>query len=48
VLHSFGYFTLTDGTDPAAGVVLDGAGNLYGTNMGSGRYSAGTVYEITP
>ena len=38
-----------DGIFPAAGVVLDGAGNLYGTtSLGGSRGGAGTVYELAP
>jgi uncharacterized repeat protein (TIGR03803 family) len=41
----------SDGEAPAAGVVFDDAGNLYGTtgNGGTGcRFSCGTVYELSP
>jgi uncharacterized repeat protein (TIGR03803 family) len=40
-----------DGFQPAAGLVLDGAGNLYGTTEwggGLGSCSCGTVFELTP
>ncbi len=44
-----------DGTEPAAGVILDSAGNLYGTtkfgggnNVGKGHAGAGIVYELEP
>lgn len=36
------------GASPNAGVVLDSAGNLYGTAEAGGRYNAGTVYKLTP
>jgi uncharacterized repeat protein (TIGR03803 family) len=36
------------GFDPAHGVALDSAGNLYGTTVGGGDFAFGTVYEITP
>jgi uncharacterized repeat protein (TIGR03803 family) len=41
----------SDGGDPLAGVILDHAGNLYGTTLfgGSGcSYGCGVVYELTP
>jgi uncharacterized repeat protein (TIGR03803 family) len=31
-----------------AGVVQDSVGHLYGTTWGGGKYSSGTVYEVTP
>jgi uncharacterized repeat protein (TIGR03803 family) len=51
VLHSFGHGT--DGAYPAAGLVLDAAGNLYGTTQGGGIHSCagsscGTVFELSP
>jgi uncharacterized repeat protein (TIGR03803 family) len=51
VLHTF---EPADGTAPNAGVILDSAGNLYGTTTGGGNlacsapYGCGTVYEISP
>ena len=45
VLHSFGSST-TDGVLPDAGLVMDGAGNLYGTTEGGGASVQGTVFEI--
>ena len=47
VLHNFN----SDGTDgffPSAGLVLDAAGNLYGTTLGGGTSNRGTVFELTP
>ena len=46
VLHSFN-FNETDGANPEAGLIFDGAGNLYGTTNGSGTGSVGTVFELT-
>ena len=51
VLHSFGLGT--DGRSPIAGLVLDGAGNLYGTTEYGGIHSCpgggcGTVFELSP
>jgi uncharacterized repeat protein (TIGR03803 family) len=37
-----------DGCHPRSSVVLDAAGNIYGTTEYGGWYSWGTVYEITP
>jgi uncharacterized repeat protein (TIGR03803 family) len=48
VLYSFKGGT-KDGTSPEAGVVFDSKGNLYGTTVyGSGYYSYGTVFELSP
>jgi uncharacterized repeat protein (TIGR03803 family) len=38
----------TDGNRSLASVVLDKAGNLYGTTSQGGAYNAGTVFELTP
>jgi uncharacterized repeat protein (TIGR03803 family) len=46
VLHSFdGY---TDGTSPWCNVILDAAGDLYGTTSTGGQGGAGTVWKIAP
>jgi uncharacterized repeat protein (TIGR03803 family) len=45
VVHSFG--TGTDGAQPIGGVVLDAAGNLYGTTSEGGASGNGTVFEAT-
>jgi uncharacterized repeat protein (TIGR03803 family) len=45
VLHNFNG---TDGGRPLSGLVLDAAGNLYGTTSAGGAYSNGTVFELTP
>lgn len=44
ILHSFG--SRKDGSSPWAGVVLDAAGNIYGTTLGGGKYGSGTVFEL--
>lgn len=46
VLHSFS--GSPDGATPYdAGVVVDGAGNLYGTTIVGGTFGLGTVFEVT-
>jgi uncharacterized repeat protein (TIGR03803 family) len=45
VLHNFG--TGNDGAFPQAGLVIDGAGNLYGTTGGGGIQGDGTVFVVT-
>src|SRR5271168_485774 len=35
-----------DGIYPAAGIVFDKTGNIYGTTLFGGRYGDGTVFEI--
>jgi len=37
-----------DGSSPAASLVMDKAGNLYGTTRFGGPASAGTVFELSP
>jgi len=46
ILHSFGHGT--DGAEPTGSLIVDAAGNLYGTTASGGRYLVGTVFEITP
>jgi len=38
----------TDGADPAAGVVFNKSGALFGTTNGGGVSNAGTVFELAP
>jgi uncharacterized repeat protein (TIGR03803 family) len=45
VLHSF-TGSLLDGASPIGGVILDHAGNLYGTTSGGGASNLGTVYML--
>ena len=45
VLHRF---TLVDGSFPYAGLIIDSAGNLYGTTLSGGSARWGTVFEISP
>ncbi len=44
VLHSFGEGT--DGASPAAGLMMDANGNLYGTTQNGGLHGYGTVFEM--
>ncbi|MBZ5573944.1 MAG: hypothetical protein LAO09_18930 [Acidobacteriia bacterium] len=36
-----------DGIGPEAGLILDAAGNLFGTTAGGGKFGFGTVFELT-
>jgi uncharacterized repeat protein (TIGR03803 family) len=52
VLHRFcaAGGTCADGSEPLAGLMMDAAGNLYGTTSagGSGQVGAGVVFELSP
>jgi uncharacterized repeat protein (TIGR03803 family) len=49
VLYSFCQLTgCSDGKKPSAGVVLDSAGNLYGTTDFGGTFGGGVVFELSP
>jgi uncharacterized repeat protein (TIGR03803 family) len=39
---------LSDGQNPVGGMVVDPAGNLYGTTFDGGVNGGGTVYELSP
>jgi uncharacterized repeat protein (TIGR03803 family) len=47
VLYSFIAGT-NDGGHPYVGLIADKAGNFYGTTVNGGRYSEGTVFELSP
>jgi uncharacterized repeat protein (TIGR03803 family) len=47
VLHSFAVGT-ADGNSPRAGVILDPAGNLYGTTYQGGAHNRGIVFALSP
>jgi uncharacterized repeat protein (TIGR03803 family) len=47
ILHSFGA-SATDGTQAESDLIMDSAGNLYGTTPGGGANGDGTVYKISP
>jgi uncharacterized repeat protein (TIGR03803 family) len=47
ILHNFGS-SGNDGLYPESGLILDAAGNLYGTTYDGGTYSSGTVFELSP
>jgi uncharacterized repeat protein (TIGR03803 family) len=46
LLHSFGFGK--DGFLPYAGLIIDAAGNLYGTTYYGGARNLGTVFRLTP
>ena len=39
-------FNVADGSNPAAGLIVDAAGDLFGTATGGGAYGVGTVFEL--
>ena len=46
VLYNFQ--NLSDGEEPAAGLIMDAAGNLYGSAADGGNGGGGTVFELSP
>src|SRR5260370_22097110 len=49
VLYSFCAQTgCPDGSNPRADLVMDTAGNLYGTTLYGGTSGVGTVFELSP
>lgn len=47
IVHSFEPSNW-DGGNPYGGLIIDAAGNLYGTTNQGGRYNYGTIFELTP
>ena len=47
VLYSFNAYS-GDASDPWAGLIIDSAGNLYGTTYSGGSSNQGTVFKIAP
>jgi uncharacterized repeat protein (TIGR03803 family) len=41
-------FSYNNGDEPIAGLIMDAAGNLYGTTFYGGAYGNGTIFELTP
>jgi uncharacterized repeat protein (TIGR03803 family) len=48
ILYSFSYTALDSGIGPLAGLVMDSAGNLYGTTWLGGPQGAGVAFELSP
>ena len=48
VLYRFSYAALGNGIGPLAGLVMDSAGNLYGTTWLGGPQGAGVAFELSP
>jgi uncharacterized repeat protein (TIGR03803 family) len=47
ILHNFNP-KAGDGSNPGSILTIDASGNLYGTTLSGGRFSYGTIYELTP
>lgn len=46
VLYDFASTEALNGTNPAGALIMDGAGNLYGTTAGGGSNGFGTVFKL--
>jgi uncharacterized repeat protein (TIGR03803 family) len=42
------FYSPVGGGGPRSPLVTDSAGNLYGTTSGTGRYSLGMIFELSP
>jgi uncharacterized repeat protein (TIGR03803 family) len=47
VIWSFPGYT-GDGSFPSGGLIMDGAGNLYGNTQNGGDSSAGAIFQLSP
>ena len=47
IVYSFNDKGKLSGSDPFAGLIFDGAGNMYGTTL-AGQVNNGSVFELTP
>lgn len=47
-IYAFSNLDLANGLFPAAGVIRDQAGNLYGTTVNAGTGGGGTAFELSP
>jgi uncharacterized repeat protein (TIGR03803 family) len=50
LLRRFGLKASSDGVQPAAGLIFDRNGSLYGTTVGGGEgnFASGTIFRLTP
>jgi uncharacterized repeat protein (TIGR03803 family) len=48
IIHRFTGYTKGDGSNPSGALLMDGAGNLYGTTQGGGATGGGSVFKIKP
>jgi uncharacterized repeat protein (TIGR03803 family) len=47
-IFNFSIADRTEGLEPEAGLIMDAAGNLYGTTAAGGDHELGTVFELMP
>jgi len=47
ILYTFGSHS-DDGRIPLGGVILDNAGNIYGTTVHGGAFKRGVIFQVTP